>query len=176
MRVMESPAEALVHALRDASASVATAESLTGGRLAARLTDVPGSSAVYAGGVVSYQTHIKVEVLGVPHDLVDQHGVVSAECARAMADGARHLLGTAYALSTTGVAGPDRQEGKAVGTVFVGLAGPDGTQALALDLSGDRSQIQDATVDAAVAALAAALAEAAARCASGQPAEDSPLG
>ncbi|WP_408899247.1 CinA family protein [Nocardioides sp. R1-1] len=171
---MESPAEALVHALQDASASVATAESLTGGRLAARLTNVPGSSVVYAGGVVSYQTHVKVEVLGVPKDLVDEHGVVSAECARAMADGARRLLGTAYALSTTGVAGPERQEGKPVGTVFVGLAGPDGTRALELDLSGERSEIQDATVDAAVAALADALD--AARSRTGQPAEDSALG
>lgn len=171
---MESPAEALVRALRASGDSVATAESLTGGRLAARLTEVPGSSVVYAGGVVSYQTHIKVEVLGVPQDVVETYGVVSAECARAMADGARRLLGTAYALSTTGVAGPDRQEGKPVGTVFVGLAGPGGTEALALDLTGDRSQIQDATVDQAVAALAGELA--AARSRAGQPAEDSGLG
>ncbi|TNM39439.1 CinA family protein [Nocardioides albidus] len=171
---MESPAEALVHALRDAGASVATAESLTGGRLAARLTNVPGSSVVYAGGVVSYQTHIKVEVLGVPQDVVDSSGVVSAECARAMADGARRLLGTAYALSTTGVAGPDTQEGKPVGTVFVGLAGPSGTEAIELDLSGDRSEIQDSTVDAAVAALAEAIDSACSKA--GQPAEDSALG
>lgn len=171
---MESPAEALVHALRDAAASVATAESLTGGRLAARLTEVPGSSVVYAGGVVSYQTHIKVEVLGVPQRVVDDHGVVSAECARAMADGARRLLGTAYALSTTGVAGPDRQEDQPVGTVYVGLAGPAGTRAVALALSGDRSAIQDATVDAAIEALAGELA--AARSRTGQPPEDSGLG
>ncbi|WP_436701896.1 CinA family protein [Nocardioides sp. BYT-33-1] len=171
---MESPAEALVHALRDARASVATAESLTGGRLAARLTEVPGSSVVYAGGVVSYQTHIKVEVLGVPQSIVAEHGVVSAECARAMADGARRLLGTVYALSTTGVAGPDRQEGKPVGTVYVGLAGPGGTRVLELDLSGDRSAIQEATVDAAVAGLAEELAGARSRA--GQPPEDSGLG
>lgn len=171
---MESPAEALVTALRDANASVATAESLTGGRLASRLTEVPGSSVVYAGGVVSYQTHIKVEVLGVPQDVIDTHGVVSAQCAEAMADGARRLLGTAYALSTTGVAGPDRQEDKPVGTVFVGLAGPGGTEVVALDLEGDRSQIQAATVDAAVSALADELA--AARSRAGQPAEDSGLG
>ncbi|GAA3541510.1 CinA family protein [Nocardioides daeguensis] len=175
---MESPAEALVRVLRDAGASVATAESLTGGRLAARLTEAPGSSVVYAGGVVSYQTHIKVEVLGVPQDLVEAHGVVSAECARAMADGARRLLGTAYALSTTGVAGPDRQEGKPVGTVYVGLAGPGGTRVLDLTLAGDRSQIQAATVDAAVGALIAELdgEHAAARSRAGQPPEDSGLG
>ncbi|MBM0127784.1 CinA family protein [Pimelobacter simplex] len=171
---MESPAEALVRSLRDAGASVATAESLTGGRLAARITNVPGSSVVYAGGVVSYQTHIKVEVLGVPQDVVDTHGVVSAQCAAAMADGARRLLGTAYALSTTGVAGPDRQEDKPVGTVYVGLAGPGGTRVVSLDLTGDRSQVQDATVDEAVAALVDDLA--AARSRAGQPAEDSGLG
>jgi nicotinamide-nucleotide amidase len=178
MAVMESPAEALVRALRDDGASVATAESLTGGRLASRLTGVPGSSVVYAGGVVSYQTHVKVEVLGVPQTVVDEHGVVSAECACAMADGARRLLGTAYALSTTGVAGPERQEGQPVGTVFVGLAGPGGTRSVALDLSGDRSAIQDATVDAAIEALAEALAaeSAAARSRAGQPPEDSGLG
>jgi len=171
---MESPAEALVDALKEAGARVATAESLTGGRLAATLTNVPGSSGVYAGGVVSYQTDVKVGVLDVPQSIVDEHGVVSAECAKAMADGARRLLGTTYALSTTGVAGPERQEDKPVGTVFVGLAGPDDTRALALDLDGSRSEIQDATVDAAVAALAEAIE--AARSRTGQPAEDSRLG
>lgn len=173
MRVVDSPAEALVHALRERGASVATAESLTGGRLAARLTDVPGSSQVFVGGVVSYQTRVKVEVLGVPQELVDTDGVISAACARAMAEGVRRLVGSSYALSTTGVAGPERQEDQPVGTVYVGLAGPAGTQVLALELGGGRGEIQDATVTAALAALSDELA---AVSAAGRPAEDSGLG
>ncbi|WP_308281415.1 nicotinamide-nucleotide amidohydrolase family protein [Pimelobacter sp. 30-1] len=170
---MGSPAEALVHALRERGATVATAESLTGGRLAARLTEVPGASQVFVGGVVSYQTQVKVEVLGVPQALVDTDGVISAACARAMAEGARRLVGSSYALSTTGVAGPDRQEDQPVGTVYVGLAGPEGTQVLALRLSGGRGAIQDATVVAALTALSEELTGVSA---AGRPAEDSGLG
>ncbi len=132
---------------------MATAESLTGGRLAAELTDVAGSSAVYAGGVVSYATEVKVSVLGVPEGLVAQHGVVSAECAQAMAAGVRRLLGTTYAVATTGVAGPEEQEGQPVGTVYVGAAGPDGSSATRLALAGTRAEIQAASVAAAVSAL-----------------------
>ncbi|KAB2813360.1 CinA family protein [Pimelobacter simplex] len=173
MRVVGTPAEALVHALRARGASVATAESLTGGRLAARLTDVPGSSHVFVGGVVSYQTQVKVEVLGVPQDVVDRDGVVSAPCARAMAEGVRRLVGADYALSTTGVAGPERQEDKPVGTVYVGLAGPGATRVVALELGGGRGEIQDATVLAALAALTEELDGVSA---AGRPAEDSGLG
>lgn len=151
---MGSPAELLVRALRERDATVACAESLTGGQLAARVTNVAGSSAVFVGGVVSYWTRVKVDVLGVGTGTVEQHGVVSAACAREMADGVRRLLGTTYGLSTTGVAGPERQEDKEVGTVFVGVAGPEGTEVVPLELSGDRSAIQRASVDAALSALA----------------------
>ncbi|MCX6399387.1 MAG: CinA family protein [Propionibacteriales bacterium] len=167
---MESPADELVAALRAARATLGTAESLTGGRVAARITNVPGSSAVYAGGVVSYQTQVKIKVLGVPEEIVAEHGVVSAQCARAMAAGLRELLGTTYAVSTTGVAGPERQEGKPVGTVYVGVAGPDGVRVEGLALSGDRVAIQDASVDAALSVLAAMISSA------GPPPEDSGLG
>lgn len=143
----------LVSRLTDLDRTVATAESLTGGRLAVRLTESPGSSAVFAGGVVSYATEVKIEVLGVPQELVDDHGVVSAECARAMAEGVRALLRTTYGVSTTGVAGPDTQEGKPAGTVFIGVAGPEGTTVEALALSGERGEIQAATVDRALSAL-----------------------
>ena len=134
-------------------ATVATAESITAGRLAAAITDVAGSSKVYAGGVVSYATAVKIDVLGVPADLVDVHGVVSAECARAMAEGVRELLSTTYGLSTTGVAGPDTQEGKPVGTVFVAAAGPGGTEVRELALTGGRASIQAAAVNGALSAL-----------------------
>ena len=119
-------AAAVVHALLlDRGQTVATAESLTGGGLGRLLTATPGSSATYVGGFVTYATRLKGTLLGVPDDLIATHGVVSAECALAMARGARDLTGATYALSTTGVAGPDPQEGRPAGTVFVGVVGPD---------------------------------------------------
>lgn len=145
--------------LRGRGATVATAESLTGGQLAALLTAVPGSSETYLGGVVSYATSVKKSVLGVDGDVVDRHGVVSAECAREMARGVRALTGADYGLSTTGVAGPEPQEGKPPGTVFVGIAGPDGDTAVALELVGDRATIQDRTCAEALAALSETLRE-----------------
>lgn len=148
-----SPVPELLDVLRGRQQTLSVAESLTGGRLAAAVTAVPGASAVFLGGVVSYATDLKVRLLGVPASLVEQHGVVSAECARAMATGVRDLTGSTYALSTTGVAGPDSQEGHPVGTVFVGLAGPDGAVAESLVLPGDRLQVVDETVRRAVATL-----------------------
>ena len=139
--------------LASRGATVATAESLTGGRLAARISVVPGASRAYVGGVVAYATQVKQELLDVSDALLARHGVVSPECARAMAEGARRLLGSTYALATTGVAGPDRQEDRLVGTVFVGVAGPDGVTVVSLELSGDRDGIQERTCDEALAAL-----------------------
>src|SRR3982751_2487950 len=138
--------------LGSAGASLATAESLTGGRLAAVVTAVPGASTSYVGGFVTYSEALKESLLGVPHDLVERYGVVSAECVRAMAAGCRQATGATYALATTGVAGPELQEGKPVGTVFVAIAGPDGVSALTMELVGDRHQIQDRTCREALSA------------------------
>jgi len=149
---VDPTADDLVEALAGKELTVATAESLTGGRLAAALTEVPGCSQVYGGGVVSYATSVKIAVLGVPEEIVEEHGVVSAECAIAMAEGVRALLGVDIGLSTTGVAGPDRQEGKPVGTVFVGVAGAGGATAIPLSLAGERPSIQEQVVRAAIAA------------------------
>jgi PncC family amidohydrolase len=143
-----------VHALlRERAATVATAESLTGGRLAAVLTAVPGASRTYVGGVVAYATSVKLDVLGVPAALVEEHGVISAECALAMARGVAALTGATWAIGTTGVAGPDPQEGHPPGVVHVGLAGPGVASALALELVGDREAIADRTCAEALAAL-----------------------
>jgi nicotinamide-nucleotide amidase len=147
-------ARALLERLAGRGETLSTAESLTGGRLAAMVTAVPGASRVYVGGVVAYATGVKQDLLGVPSALVERHGVVSPECARAMAEGARQRLGSTYAISTTGVAGPDSQEGHPVGTVFVGIAGPAGISALALELTGDRAAISDRTCAEALAAFA----------------------
>jgi nicotinamide-nucleotide amidase len=144
-------AAGVVQRLEERGLTLATAESLTGGGVGAALTSVPGVSTVYAGGVISYATRIKVELLGVPIDIVHGDGVVSAPCARAMASGVRRLLGSDVGVSTTGVAGPDRQEGKRAGTVFVAVADERGDSVRALQLGGDRSAIRAATTEAALA-------------------------
>jgi nicotinamide-nucleotide amidase len=133
--------------------TVATAESLTGGLLSARLTDVRGASRSFVGGVVSYATRVKVSALGVPADLVEQHGVVSEACAVAMASGVRDRLDATWGLATTGVAGPDAQEGRPVGTVWVAVAGPGRVEARELALDGDRWAIREASCDAVLSVL-----------------------
>ena len=130
---------------------LATAESCTGGMVAARITDVPGSSASFVGGVVAYANGVKRSELDVPETLLAEHGAVSAEAAAAMADGARRRLDADVAVSVTGVAGPGGgTPEKPVGRVYLHAAGPDGSLARVLDLPGERTQIR---VRAAVTAL-----------------------
>jgi len=154
-RSREPDATEVLTLLGAVGATLATAESLTGGRLAATVTSVPGASVSYLGGMITYATALKQSLLGVPAELVERYGVVSAECACAMAAGCREATGATYALATTGVAGPDSQEGKPVGTVFVGIAGPDGVSTLTMELVGDRHQIQDRACREALSALVA---------------------
>ena len=125
--------------LKEKGLTLATAESCTGGRVAERITALPGVSAVYRGGVVSYWTSVKADVLGVPQETLDAYGAVSEETARAMAEGARRITGADIAVSVTGVAGPDPDErGVPVGVVYIGLATPDGTFCRPLDLGKRR--------------------------------------
>lgn len=133
--------------------TISCAESLTGGAVADALSAAPGASESFVGGVVSYATAVKTGLLGVPESLIAEHGVVSAPCAAAMADGVRTLLGTDWAVSTTGVAGPDSQEGKPVGRVYVGVSGSVGTTTHELALEGDRGEIRAETVRRAVEAV-----------------------
>ena len=119
-----------------------TVESLTGGLLCAVLTDIPGASDVVRGAVVAYTMDVKRDVVAVDPEILLAHGAVSAETAAAMADRAREIFGTTWALSTTGVAGPAQQEGRPVGTVFVGLAGPH-SEVAELHLHGDRQAIRE---------------------------------
>ena len=139
------------------SLTLATAESLTGGALADLASASPGASETFRGGVVSYATDVKTGLLGVGEDTVRRHGVVSARCAEQMAVGVRSLLGTDWAVSTTGVAGPTDQEGKPVGTLYVGVAGPDGVVVHELHLDGDRAGIRAATCRRAAELLVAAV-------------------
>lgn len=147
-------AEDLVARLTTAGQTVAVAESLTGGLVAAALTEVPGASVVVRGGVVAYATELKAQVLGVDAALLAQQGAVDADVAGQMANGVRSLMGATYGLATTGVAGPDEADGKPVGTVYVAVAGPDSSRVKALSLSGNRGQVRALSVLAALALLA----------------------
>ena len=121
--------------LKQKGLTVGVAESCTGGLMAKRLTDLPGASQVFRGGIVSYTNAVKAGVLGVPQALLDQFGAVSPQVAQAMAEGARRALGCDLALSSTGVAGPDKDDwGNEVGTMFVALATPEGSYVRALNL------------------------------------------
>ena len=148
----ERPVEALVlDACRERGLTLATAESCTGGLVAARLTSVPGSSDVFVGAVVAYADEVKARELGVPADVLERYGAVSAETAAAMAEGARARLGADVAVSVTGVAGPGGgTPEKPVGLVLLHAQGPDGALARRLDLPGDREAIR---ARATVAAL-----------------------
>lgn len=149
----ETVAARVLEVLAARSETLATAESLTGGLLAARLTDVPGASRSFVGGVVSYATRVKVSALDVPAEVVATHGVVSEECAVAMAQGVRARLASTWGLATTGVAGPDEQEGRPVGTVWIAAAGPARVEARLLALAGDRASIRQATCEAVLLLL-----------------------
>jgi nicotinamide-nucleotide amidase len=149
----ETVAARVLEALAARGETLATAESLTGGLLAARLTDVPGASRSFVGGIVSYATRVKESALGVPADVVAAHGVVSQQCALAMARGVGARLTATWGLATTGVAGPDEQEGHPVGTVWIAVAGPAGSHARLLALAGDRAAIREATCAAVLVLL-----------------------
>ncbi len=114
--------------LAERGLTLAAAESCTGGLLSKRMTDLPGASKVFRGGVVSYVNDVKANVLGVPREVLEQYGAVSEETARAMAEGCRRVCGSDLAVSLTGVAGPERDDwGNEVGTVYAALAGPEET-------------------------------------------------
>ncbi|HEY8647087.1 MAG TPA: CinA family nicotinamide mononucleotide deamidase-related protein [Gaiellaceae bacterium] len=144
-------ADLVLSLLRERGLTLATAESCTGGLVSARLTDVPGSSDVFVGGIVAYSNEVKAAQLVVSDDVLREHGAVSAETAAAMARGARERLGADVAVAVTGVAGPDGgTEEKPVGLVFLHASGPMGEKQLRFDVPGDRPTIRGR---AAVAAL-----------------------
>lgn len=155
------PAAEVLRLLRARGETLAVAESLTGGLVAAEVTAVPGASRVFRGSVTAYATELKHEVLGVDGTLLAERGAVDAEVALQMAAGVRKVMGADWGIATTGVAGPDPQDGQAVGTVFVAVDGPDSTvggpesrvggpgsalrsegKVAALRLNGERSDIR----------------------------------
>jgi len=136
------------------SMMLATAESCTGGGVAARITSIAGSSDYFLGGIVAYSNAAKAKLLGVSHETLDTRGAVSAECAREMADGARRTFGVDLAVSTTGIAGPGGATSrKPVGLVYIALATPEGIQSEEFHFSGSRAVVTSAATEAALLML-----------------------
>lgn len=134
-----------------AGKTMATAESLTGGGIGAALTAVPGASAVFKGGVISYTDEVKREVLAVPVELLQNFGAVSAPVAQAMAQGVRNCLKADIAVSVTGLAGPDGDSfGNPVGTVFIGFESGEKALVRECHFSGDREEVRRQTIQAAL--------------------------
>ncbi|MAT18058.1 MAG: competence protein [Leifsonia sp.] len=161
---MRTLAAEIVETLTGRGETIAVAESLTGGLLVAELITVPGASLVVRGGVVAYATDLKARLLGVDGALLAQVGAVDAEVATQMARGVRLRLGhgdepTAFGLATTGVAGPDPQDGQAPGTVFIAVATAAGESVRALRLDGDREAIRRRVVSESLLMLIETIAE-----------------
>ncbi|MFE3473875.1 CinA family protein [Streptomyces bacillaris] len=138
--------------------TLAVAESLTGGLVAADLTSVPGASRSFRGSLTAYATALKGEILGVDRTLLAERGAVDPEVARQMAAGVRRALGADWGIATTGVAGPEPQDGQPVGTVYVAVAGPSGVEKVsALRLNGSRADIRKESVRSVLELLASEL-------------------
>ncbi|CAM5426677.1 CinA family protein [Streptomyces coeruleorubidus] len=163
---MSSTATDVVRLLTVKGRTLAVAESLTGGLVAAEITSVPGASKVFRGSVTAYATELKHELLGVDTTLLAARGAVDPQVAAQMAAGVRKALGTDWGIATTGVAGPEPQDGQAVGTVFVAVDGPlradsgsaGGGKVEALRLNGDREEIRRESVRSVLALLLKELA------------------
>jgi nicotinamide-nucleotide amidase len=153
-----SEPERLVGRLKELGWTLGIAESLTGGLVAASVVSVPGSSAVFRGGVVAYATDLKARLLGVDETLLEAHGPVHPRVARQMADGVRRTVGEADAadvgIATTGIAGPLSSDGQPVGTVHIAVSTPLGSRVESLELTGDREQIR---TEAAARAISLAI-------------------
>ena len=146
-----SDAAALVALLAERNLTVSTAESCTGGLIASSIVDVPGASAVFPGGAVTYAPSVKTALLGVPEDLIEKRGVVSADVAAAMAEGARKRFCTDLAVSVTGVAGPDGGTPETpVGCVYIGIATEKRTVTFRETIPGDREEVRRGAAERAI--------------------------
>ena len=145
--------EQIIAYLSERGETISVAESLTAGGLANALTSASGSSAVFVGGLTAYRNEIKSTMLDVDPQIISDFTVVSEEVANAMADGARKIFGTTWAIGTTGAAGPDPLEGHAPGSVWISIRGPI-NQALQLNLEGGREQVRNGTISTAIGTFA----------------------
>jgi nicotinamide-nucleotide amidase len=142
-------ATSIIESLKARGETVSVAESLTGGGLGHALTQIPGASEVFIGGIIAYTSDVKVNFLGVPQSTIDEFTVVSEEVAIAMAEGARAKIGTTWAISTTGIAGPGDYMGIREGTVWIAIAGPI-SQTLQLTLDGGRDGVRQGAISSAI--------------------------
>ena len=149
----QSPAQSIIETLTSRGQTLSVAESLTGGGLGSALTQVPGASAVFLGGIISYTTDVKVHELGVGQSVIDQYKVVSEEVAIEMAEGAKNKFATTWAISTTGVAGPGDYQGVREGTVWIAIRGPI-NQSLTLTLDGGRDGVRQGAISSAIGTFA----------------------
>ena len=143
-------AQRVIDGLRDRQLTVSTAESLTGGLVASAIVEVPGASDVFRGGVIAYATELKHDILAVDAALLAEHGAVHPDVAVEMATGVRERCSSDWGVATTGVAGPDPQDGHPVGEVYVAVVTGLGSEVRGLFLTGDRADIRAATVHAAL--------------------------
>lgn len=151
--ICEKSSRFIVESLIKRNETISTAESITGGLIAAALTDIAGSSQVYLGGVVSYSIEMKKLELDIPVSEIKKVGVVSEAIAVAMALAMKKKSGSTWALSSTGVAGPGDLDGVPAGTVWIGVAGPKLTQGIELSLAGSREKVRLGAVESALGAL-----------------------
>ncbi len=149
----------ILRLLTETGRTVAAAESLTGGLVAAALTDVPGSSSAFRGGVVAYATELKAQLLGVDGRMLAEHGPVYAPVAAAMADGVRERLDATIGVATTGVAGPDPADGFPPGTVHIAVSLADDTVVRTMALTGNRDEVRRLTVERVLGLLLGRLRE-----------------
>jgi nicotinamide-nucleotide amidase len=149
----------IIRLLTGAGQTVAAAESLTGGLVAAALTDVPGASDAFRGGVIAYATELKAQVLGVDVTMLKKHGPVYAPVASAMAEGVRQRLGATIGVATTGVAGPGPQDGHPAGTVHIAVSLAGDTVVRTMALAGDRDEVRRLTVERVLGLLLGRLRE-----------------
>ena len=149
----------VIRLLTQSGETVAAAESLTGGLVAAALTDVPGASNAFRGGIVAYATELKAQLLGVDVGILKKHGPVYAPVAAAMAEGVRNRLGATIGVSTTGVAGPGPQDGHPAGTVHVAVSLVGDTVVRTMALAGNRDEVRRLTVERVLGLLLGRLRE-----------------
>ena len=144
-------ATTVIKQLRKSGKTLAVAESLTGGGLGAALTEVPGSSEVFLGGITTYTDESKVKLLEIPKRLISKHTAVSEEVAKAMAESVRKIFKSDFAISTTGVAGPGKAYGKSAGSVWLAISTKKEVIAIELSIAGDRATVRKATIESALA-------------------------
>jgi len=141
----------VISQLKKSGKTLAVAESLTGGGLGAALTEVPGSSEVFLGGITTYSDASKVKLLEIPKRLISKQTAVSEEVAKAMAESVRKIFKSDFAISTTGVAGPGKAFGKSAGSVWLAIATKKEVIAIELSIAGDRATVRKATIESALA-------------------------